>query len=159
MAKRKNSRPATAVRRTKADVAFPLYYDEDRLYGRTSARLVTKTVVPISGKGELFPQIADNTIPPNGVVSWYLNGPQGTSFRRVWRFRAVVGTRIRAVSRTHALPARFHPPAGFSSGPYPQNLVQTYRAGGFCGSVHDHTVIGGTAFENDYTVAIAGFTS
>lgn len=158
MAKRRKSRK-TMVPRKKADLAFPLYYDEERLYGRTSAKLVTRTVLPVGGEGELFPQIADNTIPPNGAVTWYLNGPQGSAFQTSLAFQGGGGHAHSSGSTDARATGTIAPASGTLSGPYPQNVVQTYRAGAFCGIVHDHSVIGGTVFENDYTIAIAGLAS
>lgn len=137
------------------------YYDDSRLYVRTSAGRAARTLAPISGEGELIPRYRDTSaVPPNGTVTWYSSGPEGVSIQTTETF-VDGGGHMHSNGSTDPRAAGTVTPSTITiSGPYPQNIVQTYQAGAFCGHVHEqNTASNGQPIdsaENDYIICVSG---
>lgn len=150
----------TAVKRSrtaaKSKGAEHAYYNEAELYRKASATAPSVTSFPITAEGVLVAAAEANSVQPGGTVTWYLNGPPGTSFSTRLSFDGGGGHSHGAGSSDPVAAGTISPASGTLQGPYPQNLRQTFRAGETCGQVRDTTVIGNQTFVNPIVVAIGG---
>jgi hypothetical protein len=87
-----------------------------------------------------------------------LNGPPGTAFNTILNFENG-GGHSHGVGSTDPIAAgTITPQSGTLQGNYPQNLIQTYRAGEVCGTVKDVSTVGPNTFTSFYTISAGGFT-
>lgn len=135
------------------------YYNDELMYTKSSSENETLSITsfPINGDDEILAISERNSVSPGGTVTWYLNGPTGTQFSTTLTFEGG-GGHSHGTGSTNAVAAgTISPASGTLSGPYPQNLRQTFRAGQVCGTIQDNTVLGGETFINHITVAQGAF--
>jgi hypothetical protein len=136
-----------------------LYYDEAKLYKKSSPKVFSITSFPLEEAGETLAVTEANSVQPGGTITWYLNGPAGTQFTNRVSFEGGGGHSHGVGSADPVAAGTITPPSGVIQGQYPQNIRITFRAGEVCGQVRFVAVVGSQTFVNMITVALGGFQS